>query len=92
MVLDSAAVDTVLFGRAAARVRTQGAIGLETLTGGRSAGVGTSPRLHQLRRPPRQAVLLPDVRSRGEDGLLPLAAVGRIALDWGRGVAVLSAR
>ena len=92
LVLDSAAEDLVLFGDAAARVRVERLVGLATLTGGRRAGVGAAPRLHQLPRPPRRALLAPDVDGRGEDGLLPLAAVGRIALDWARGVAVLAPR
>jgi hypothetical protein len=92
LVLDSAAEELVLFGRAAAAVPARGAVGLATLRGSRQAAVGPAPRLIGLPRPPRRAVLLPDVGDRGEDGLLPLAAVGTVALDWRRGVAVLADR
>ena len=89
LVLDSGAGDLVLFGPAAAAVPPRRQVGLETMTGTRGATIGAPPRLRQLRRAPRQALLLPDLTDRGEDGLLPLAAVGSVALDWQRGVAVL---
>ena len=91
LVLDSAAEDLILFGAAAAAVTARRGVGLETMTGARAAAVGMPPRLTDVRRPPRQALLLPDLRDRGEDGLVPLATVGRVALDWQRGVATLAA-
>jgi hypothetical protein len=92
LVLDSAADALILFGPAAGVPRGRGQVDLATSTGTVRAAFGAAPRLVGLRRTPRQAVLLPEVTDRGEDGLLPLAAIGAVALDWERGVAVLNAR
>jgi len=92
LVLDSAADHLVLFGEVASgAVPLRGAI-LRTLGGSRRVAVGEAPRLREVARPPRRAVLLADVTDRGEDGLLPLSAVGAVLLDWERGIAVLEAR
>lgn len=92
LVLDSAADALILFGPAAEVPRGRHQVDLATSTGTLRAALGAAPRMGGLRRTPRQAVLLPEVTDRGEDGLLPLAAIGAVALDWERGVAVLNAR
>jgi hypothetical protein len=93
LVLDSASDAVILFGAAAAVVEPRrGDVELETLAGSRRVATGAPPRLAGLRRQPRHAFLLPELVDRQEDGLLPLSAVGAVAFDWQRGVAVLGAR
>ena len=92
LVLDSGASELILFGSAAAATQATGATRLATLTGRRRVAVAATPGLESLRRAPRRALLLPSVTDRGEDGLLPLSAVGPVAFDWRRGVATLGAR
>lgn len=94
LVVDSGASTMVLFGEAASAVSGPrvSAARVSTVSGQRRALWGMVPRLRGLQRPPRQALLLPGINDRVEDGLLPLAAVGSVAFDWRRGVAILGAR
>lgn len=90
LVLDSAANQLVLFGGAAqALARRQ--VGWSTLNGESRVAIAMAPRIQGLSRRVRRAVLLPQVRDRRENGLVPLTLVGSVALDWGRGVAILDA-
>jgi hypothetical protein len=89
-VLDSGANQMILFGQAA-RARATKTTELTTLNGNRHVGIGPAPRLQIVPRAPRRAVLLPAVTDRQEDGLLPLSALGSVAFDWQRQVAILGA-
>jgi hypothetical protein len=91
LVVDSAAEDLVLFGRAAAAMAPGRRVGLQTLAGSATPHLGSAPRLGEVKRQPRRAVLLPGLTGRGEDGLLPLGALGTVTFDWQRGIAILDA-
>jgi len=90
LVVDSGTSELILFGSAGA-VGGKGVVHLETLDGHHPVRTAPAPRLG-LQRPVRRALLLPGVTDRAEDGLLPLAALGPVAFDWRRSVAILGGR
>lgn len=99
LVLDSGADAPLVFG-AAARTASAAYRGprrsarLETAAGSvtREAFEVGSVRLGRTRAEGGWGLLLPEVADRGEDGLLPLAALGPVLLDLSSGVVVVGAR
>jgi predicted aspartyl protease len=89
LVLDSAASQLVLYGRAASQVVPRGTRFLETDHGRRPVAAGRLDRLSvgdvELRGV--DAVMLPWAAERSEDGLLPTRLFARVAVDSAAGCA-----
>jgi predicted aspartyl protease len=99
LVVDSGTDRTLLFGAAAraharAPNHTSSALRLETLGGTRSAHAVRLPQLvsGNWRLRGGSALLLPEVRDRQEDGVVPLSGLGAVYLDASTGRVVLGAR
>ncbi|MDX9736364.1 MAG: retropepsin-like aspartic protease [Thermoanaerobaculia bacterium] len=98
LVVDSGTDRTLLFG-AAARAQVHAAVDatndlqLRTLSGARSVRAVRLPRLASgdWRLRGGSALLLPEVRDRHEDGVVPLSGLGAVYLDASTGRVVLGA-
>ena len=99
LVIDSGADQTLLFGAAArvleyAAIDATSALRLVTLSGTRRVRAVRLPQLvsgdWRLRR--GSALLLPEVRDRQEDGVVPLSRLGALYIDAPAGRVVLGAR